>query len=243
MVAERSPSLEERVRVLGALAEAARLAIVDALVLGDRSPGELAAMLGLGTNLLAHHLKVLEDAGLVRRSRSEADRRRTYVRLIPDALDALVPSPRERTAPRVVFVCTHNSARSQLAAALWRTASPVPVASGGTQPAERVHPGALATARRHGLRMAGHRPVHLARVLAPRDLVVSVCDSADEELSRSGAEHLHWSIPDPVAVGTDDAFDHAFDAVADRVGRLADAVHLEGGPPVTSAAAAGANPA
>lgn len=59
--------------------------MVDKLLAGDASPGDLAEALGLGTNLLAHHLHVLEDAGVIRRVRSEGDRRRTYVQLRLDA--------------------------------------------------------------------------------------------------------------------------------------------------------------
>jgi len=216
---------DRRVRVLSALADPARLAVVDALMLGDRAPGDLAASLGIRSNLLAHHLHVLEDAGIVARSRSEADRRRGYVRLVPGALDGVLPGAAVVVAPRVVFVCTANSARSQLAAAAWREASAVPVASGGTHPAERVHP-AAAAARRHGLRLAGARPHRIADVVAPDDLLVSVCDSADVELTRSGAAHVHWSIPDPVPRGTDAAFDAAYEAVVERVEHLAPVVQL-----------------
>src|SRR6185503_10024321 len=114
-----APSLSERARIHAALGDQARLAIVDALTVGDASPGEIGHDLGMPTNLVAHHLKVLQDAGLIVRTRSEGDRRRTYLRLQPDVLRLLTPPPLA-DADRVVFVCTHNSARSQLAAALWR---------------------------------------------------------------------------------------------------------------------------
>jgi hypothetical protein len=64
--------LESRARVYAALGEPARLAIVDMLVLGDASPGEIGARFGLPTNLVAHHLSVLQDAGVIERSRSAA---------------------------------------------------------------------------------------------------------------------------------------------------------------------------
>jgi protein-tyrosine-phosphatase len=211
------------VSVLGALADATRLRIVDALMVGDASPGELAAQLHLPTNLLAHHVHVLEDAGIVTRARSEADRRRSYLRLVPSALDEILPGPR-LAAPRVVFVCTQNSARSQFATALWRTRSRVPVASGGTHPAERIHPGALAAATRHGLTLPARRPRHVSDVVRPGDLLVSVCDAAHEVLAGHRDAHLHWSVPDPVRPGTDEAFDLAFDEIAGRVGRLATTV-------------------
>lgn len=214
-----------------ALAEPARLAIVDELTAGDRSPGELAAALGVPTNLLAHHVKVLAAAGVVRRSRSEADRRRTYLRLVPTALAGLLPAPL-LPAPRVVFVCTRNSARSQLAAALWAARSPVRVASAGTRPAPRVHRRAVATARRHGLSLAGAGTAQLRDVAAPGDLLVAVCDAAYEEIGPIPAR-LHWSVPDPVPAGTAAAFERAYDDLADRVDRLAPVVRAptdQGGP-------------
>ena len=200
--------------------------MVDWLGLGDVSPGEIAAQFGLPTNLVAHHLHVLQLAGLVERVRSEGDGRRTYVRLLPAALPPL--SVVEVTAPRVVFVCTHNSARSQLAAAAWARATGVPSASAGTHPARRVHPGAVAVARRHRLQLGRARTVHIDAVLRPDDLVVAVCDSAHEELGERAGGRLHWSVPDPVRIGTDAAFERAWEIIEDRVTRLAAAVPAAG---------------
>ncbi|MGW1449656.1 ArsR/SmtB family transcription factor, partial [Micromonospora sp. NPDC002411] len=76
-------SLAGRARIHAALGDPARLAIVDALTLGDASPGEIAHTLDLPTNLVAHHVKVLTEAGLVVKGRSEGDKRRTYLRLRP----------------------------------------------------------------------------------------------------------------------------------------------------------------
>jgi ArsR family transcriptional regulator, arsenate/arsenite/antimonite-responsive transcriptional repressor / arsenate reductase (thioredoxin) len=213
--------VERRAAVHAALGDPARLAVVDALVLGDRSPGELGELLGVPSNLLAHHLKLLEQVGLIERGRSEADRRRTYVRLVPSALPA-IKTP-GLAAPRVVFVCTHNSARSQLASALWSQRSTVPVASAGTHPARRVHRRAVSVARRHGLTLDGSTTADVADVLRPDDLVVAVCDSAYEELGPS-ADRLHWSVPDPVRAETSAAFERAYGEIEQRVGRLAGAV-------------------
>lgn len=215
-------SLEGRARMHAALGDPARLAIVDTLLVGDASPGELARSLDMPTNLTAHHLKVLQDTGLVIRSRSEGDRRRTYVRLVPEMLNGLLPAP-ARTAPRVVFVCTRNSARSQLAAALWESRSRVPATSAGTDPAPRVHPRALRTANRHGLVITHPRPVHLTDVVRPDDLVVAVCDNAHESLGDRAA-HLHWSVADPAPADTDEAFEAAYRELADRIDRLPPAV-------------------
>jgi protein-tyrosine-phosphatase len=168
---------------------------------------------------------LLEQAGVIERSRSEGDHRRTYLRLRPQSLTGLVPAGL-RTAQRVVFVCTHNSARSPLAAALWARQSPVPVASAGTHPAARVHTRAVAVARRRGVSLARARTARVGEVVREDDLVVAVCDNAHEELGTR--DRLHWSVPDPARLDTDTAFEQAFTAIADRVNRLAPAVHVPG---------------
>ncbi|MEH0844034.1 helix-turn-helix domain-containing protein [Micromonospora sp. CPCC 205711] len=216
-------SLTSRARVHAALGDPARLAIVDALTLGDASPGEIARSLDMPTNLVAHHVKVLADAGLVVRGRSEGDRRRTYLRLRPATLAALAPPPLAGV-DRVVFVCTHNSARSQLAAALWRYRTRATAASAGTKPAARVHPRAVAVAHRHGLDLDPSGTAHVADVVRDQDLVVAVCDNAHEELTGPVRPRLHWSVPDPVRVDTDEAFEAAYADLADRIDRLAPAV-------------------
>lgn len=208
-----------RASIHGALADPARLAIVDRLLLGDASPSELQLLLSMPSNLIAHHLRVLETSGVVRRTRSEADRRRTYLCLNPKALEVLVPSA-AREAGRVVFVCTQNSARSQLAVAIWNRHSHLPAASAGTHPAAEVHPGAIAAARRHGLNMRPRTPTHLDHVVARGDLVIAVCDNAHEELP-ADLPRIHWSIPDPARAATRTAFDRAVDDLTLRIYRLA----------------------
>ena len=163
MSADRTSELERRAILHAALADPARLRITDTLLTGDASPSELAGMLAMPSNLLAHHLHVLEQAGIITRRRSEGDRRRTYLQLIPGALDSLAPPP-ARAALRVLFVCTANSARSHLAAALWRRASTVPAVSAGTHPAAAIDPGAIAAATRHGLPLPRLRPRHISEV-------------------------------------------------------------------------------
>lgn len=135
---------ERRARVHAALGDPARLSIVDRLLLADASPpSELQGLLSMPSNLVAHHLRILEEAGgVVQRSRSEADRRRTYLQLVPAALEAALPPVANWQAQRVVFVCSHNSARSPLAVAIWNRRSTLPAVSAGTHPATKVHPGA-----------------------------------------------------------------------------------------------------
>jgi len=114
-----------------------------------------------------------------------------------------------------------------LAAACWQKVSGVPAASAGTHPAARVHPGAVAAGRRHGLRLGRARTAHVEQVVASGDLVVAVCDNAHEEMD-PGTPRLHWSIPDPVRDGTDAAFDAAYDEIARRISALAGADDLTG---------------
>jgi protein-tyrosine-phosphatase len=218
MNTEPISDLVRRAGVHAALADPARLQIADTLFAGDASPSELAAMLAMPSNLLAHHLHVLEQAGIITRRRSEGDRRRTYLQLIPATLDSRAAPP-ARAAQRVLFVCTANSARSHLAAALWRRASTVPAASAGTHPAERIEPGAIAAARRHRLPLPRLRPRHISEVRDDGDLVVTVCDLAREELGRQAA--VHWSVPDPVPAGDPASFDAALAELSHRVELLA----------------------
>ena len=218
MNAERNSDLARRAAVHAALADPARLAITDTLLAGDASPSELAAMLAMPSNLLAHHLHVLEQAAVITRRRSEGDRRRTYLRLVPGSLDPLTAPP-AHTARRVLFVCTANSARSHLAAALWRRSSSVPAASAGTHPGPAIDPGAIEAARRHRLPLPRLRPRHISEVQQDDDLVVTVCDLAREELGGQAA--VHWSVPDPVRAGDPASFDAAVADLSDRVGRLA----------------------
>jgi ArsR family transcriptional regulator, arsenate/arsenite/antimonite-responsive transcriptional repressor / arsenate reductase (thioredoxin) len=223
--------LERRARMHAALGEPVRLAIVDRLMLGDAAPGELSAAFDLPTNLLAHHLRVLEEARLIRRVSSEGDRRRSYVQLAHDdpAVTALAhPGRLSEGVERVVFVCTHNSARSQLAAAAWTQLSSLPAASAGTHPARRVHPRAIRTGRGHGLHLEKAGTAHLTDVLLPEDLVVAVCDKAHEELSAVLPEprpaRLHWAVADPAPIDTDQAFETAYQQISHRIDRLAQAL-------------------
>ncbi len=198
-------SVDDRAARHAALGDPARLAIVDALTGSDRAPVELRRRLGLESNLLAHHLDVLEQVGLIERSRSSGDGRRRYVHLHAEELAALA-APRHHATGRALFVCRANSARSQLAAALWRTTTGHPATSAGTHPAPRVDPRAVAAARRAGLDLTDAVPQALSDVRARPALVITVCDQAHESLEPDDT-WLHWSVPDPVAVGTRAAFD------------------------------------
>lgn len=209
------PSVAERAARHAAIGEPVRLRIVDELTVSDRAPVELRQLVGVESNLLAHHLDVLEEVGIIGRSRSSGDGRRRYVHLLPHALDGLAPV-RPVSAGPALFVCSANSARSQLAAALWQDLAGQPASSAGTHPAPRVHPGAIAAAGRAGLDLTTASPHELGPQGSWPDLVVTVCDRAHEELDADPA-HLHWSIPDPVAVDTPAAFDATVTELTDRI--------------------------
>lgn len=198
-----------------ALGDPVRLRIVDELAVSDRSPVELRTRLGIESNLLAHHLDVLDDVGLIIRSRSSGDGRRRYVHLRRDVHDAVTTRPTVAAQP-VLFVCTANSARSQLAAALWTSLTGRAATSAGTDPAPRVHPGAVTAAARAGLDLAAARPRSLDDIGRLPRLVITVCDRAHEELDPDHS-WLHWSIPDPVPAGTRAAFDATVAELVDRI--------------------------
>jgi protein-tyrosine-phosphatase/DNA-binding HxlR family transcriptional regulator len=212
-------SLRRRAMRFAALGDPIRLAIVDDLALSDRAPKELADRLGVPGNLLAHHLDVLEAAGLVVRFVSAGDRRRRYVRLTVAALEFARPVGRPSQA-RVMFLCSHNSARSQLAAALWTARTGVTAESAGTHPADRVHRRAVSAARRAGLDLRGAVPRRVGAV-ADDVQVITVCDRVHEELDVS-PEWWHWSIPDPVDAGTDAAFDAVLHELELRIAAVVD---------------------
>jgi protein-tyrosine-phosphatase len=214
--------LEARVSAFAALGEIHRLQIVDALAWNDATFSELTAATGLQGNALAHHLNRLEDAGLVSRRTSEGDRRKRYLQLDLDTLDALGFAP--RFAPqRVVFVCTHNSARSQFAAAQWRAATGVAATSAGSHPADRVNPVAIDVATEFGLDLSTASPSGYDSITGVPDLVVSVCDRARESGIPRAKAALHWSTPDPVTAGSKRAFRSAFRELERRIDRLAEA--------------------
>ena len=214
-------SLADRARAHAALADSNRLAIVDELMISDRSPSELAETIGLASNLIAHHMGVLEGAGLIERIESHGDRRRRYVQLRADELTELTRPVRLQTAG-VLFVCTANSARSQLATALWNQVHVVPARSAGTQPAPRVHPEAVRVARRFEIDLEGIWPRELESHDLESALVITVCDQAHEALSRVGrTPFIHWSIADPAEIGGKKAFQLAAESIARRVHELA----------------------
>ena len=128
-----------------------------------------------------------------------------------------------RRRPRVLVLCTGNSARSQMAEAILRHVGKgaLEVESAGTRPQPDIHPLARRAARKLlELEMDGQHPKTLDRFLGQHfDYVITVCDHAAESCPvYPGAEHLHWSCEDPAAVaGTDEEKQQAFDATASEL--------------------------
>jgi len=203
-----------------ALGDERRLAIVQELTAGDLAVDELADLVDMTGNLLAHHLGVLESAGLISRITSEGDRRRRYVTLewghLPLDL-GLAPLPMSSVAS----VCTHNSARSQFAAALWEERTGRASISAGSHPSAEVHPRAVTIAAEFGVDLSAATPGGYESITAPPELLIGVCDRAWEEGTPPAQRRLHWSVPDPVDSGTVEAFRSAFSDLARRVEHLA----------------------
>jgi protein-tyrosine-phosphatase/DNA-binding transcriptional ArsR family regulator len=223
-VAERA----DRAAVHHALADPSRLEIVELLALGDRTPGELAGLIGIPSNLVAFHLGELERAGIVGRRRSEGDGRRRYAHLRADVVAGVAVLPTVAApgdAPRVLFVCSANQARSPIAAALWSAVTGTAAESAGTRPAATAHPLVRAVATDHGIEIGDAPPRSIDAVVTAPDLVVSVCDRAHEDGLPFDAPALHWSVPDPVPDGRP-AFERTLDELRTRVERLARSVAL-----------------
>jgi ArsR family transcriptional regulator, arsenate/arsenite/antimonite-responsive transcriptional repressor / arsenate reductase (thioredoxin) len=218
--------LVDQARVHAALGDPIRLGIVAELELGDRTFQELAELLSQPGNLLAHHLGVLEEARLIERRVSEGDRRRRYLSLNTEPLDGLL-SIRRLVARSVLFVCSHNSARSQYAAAAWRRRTGHVADSAGTHPARHLDPRAIQVALERGLDLAGFQPKGYESLKSSFDLVVSVCDRARETGPPFEAPTLHWSVPDPVAGRGLAAFRSSFNEIDRRISRLAAAAEKE----------------
>ena len=123
---------------------------------------------------------------------------------------------------RVLFLCTHNSARSQMAEAILRYLGQdgVEADSAGTE-VTRVHPLVIETMAAKGIDISGQRSKHMNEFLGqPFDYVVTVCDNAQEScpIFPGDPERIHWSIPDPSAVeGDDETRLKAFGVAADEL--------------------------
>jgi len=228
-----------------------RWRLLSELARSDRRVGELTGLVGQPQNAVSYHLGRLRDGGLVSMRRSSADGRDSYYRielaycgqqlaatgaalLHPGLGGSAAPARHHRRkAPlRVLFLCTGNSARSQIAEALLVHAAGewIEVASAGSHP-KPLHPNAVRVMCSYGIDLTGARSKHLDEIIGRRfDYVITLCDKVREVCPElpGHPEPIHWSIPDPAAAGTGRASYPAFRAVAadlhTRIGFLIQAI-------------------
>jgi ArsR family transcriptional regulator, arsenate/arsenite/antimonite-responsive transcriptional repressor / arsenate reductase (thioredoxin) len=199
------------------------------LVESDRTVRELMLLLGEPQSLVSYHLRLLREGGLVTSRRSSADGRDSYYAIdltaCRDALQStggalhpalrLAPTaaacPRARSSRRrrrVLFLCTGNSARSQIAEALLEQMSggTIQVVSAGSAP-KPLHPNAIRVLRQRGIDISANRTKHLNEFSSYQfDTVITLCDKVREVCPHfaSRPELIHWSIPDPSLEGSTD---------------------------------------
>ncbi len=232
--------------ILGALSDPLRWQLVVELGRSDRRVGELVQLVGKPQNLVSYHLGQLRHAGIVSARRSSADGRDIYYRaelfrcrdLLGEAGRSLhpglslAPTPPAHAArrgdrPRLLFLCTGNSARSQIAEALveHRSAGAVEARSAGSHP-KPLHPNAVRVMAERGVDISDHPTKSLTRFARSRfDRVITLCDKVREICPEfpDSPPVAHWSIADPAAAGdTNETTYLAFQHVADEIeGRVA----------------------
>ena len=203
-----------------------RWRLLSELSRSDRRVHELTGLVGEPQNLVSYHLGKLRDGRLVSTRRSSADRRDAYYgldlarigRMLSATGGALHPGLRltapargnaPRTPVRVLFLCTGNSARSQMAEALARARSggAIEAYSAGSHP-KALHPNAVRVMRDiYGLDLTGHAPKHRDVYAGqPFDWVISLCDRVREACPEppGHAEIVHWSLANPATGEPDD---------------------------------------
>jgi DNA-binding transcriptional ArsR family regulator len=210
------------------VADRQRWELLTALAKGDRRVTELTELLGKPQNLVSYHLGVLRRGGLVTARRSSADGRDMYyradlvrvtellgatgvaihpgLRLVPAASGR--PTAHSRRAPLVLFLCTGNSARSQMAEAMveQRSGGTVRARSAGSHP-KPLHPSAVQVMAERGIDIKDRSPKHLRRFARSHfDRVITLCDKVREvcpefphggpvRRGRRGPRHLSRLLP------------------------------------------------
>jgi protein-tyrosine-phosphatase/DNA-binding transcriptional ArsR family regulator len=224
-----------------------RWRLLSELARSDRRVGELCELADQRQSLVSYHLRQLRDGGLVSARRSLADGRDTYYvlelvrcgELLVTAGASLHPglawtmgSREARRAPRarVLFLCTGNSARSQMAEVLAERLSDgaVRAASAGSHP-KSLHPNAVRVMRERGIDLAGRRSKHLSEFTDRRfDYVISLCDRVREICPEfpGAPQAMHWSVRDPAREpGTDvPAFERTAAELETRIGFLLETI-------------------
>ena len=245
----QTPSPPRFLRLAG---QPLRWHLLSELKRSDRRVGELCELAGQRQSLVSYHLRQLRDGGLVSARRSLADGRDTYYvlelarcgELLVSAGAALHPglaSPvgshpgrnHGLSRARVLFLCTGNSARSQMAEALCERLSrrAVRAVSAGSHP-KPLHRNAVRVMRDRSIDISARRSKHLSEFSGRRfDYVISLCDRVREVCPEfpGAPELIHWSIPDPAREpGPDEqtlpAFERTATELETRIGFLIGAI-------------------
>ena len=219
------------------------------LARSDLRVGELCALAGERQNLVSYHLRQLREGGLVTVRRSAADGRDSYyvldlahcaqslagasVALHPGLALSASQEPRhgvDSPLGCVLFLCTGNSARSQMAEALCEQLSDgaVSAVSAGSHP-KPLHANAVRVMRDRGIDISGRRSKHLSEFADRRfDYVISLCDRVREVCPEFPGvpEPIHWSVPDPAReAGGVPAFERTAAELETRIGFLIRAIN------------------
>ncbi len=211
--------------LLKLLAHDIRWRILVALAHSDYRVHELVTLLKQPPNLVSYHLQRLRVLHLVSNHRSTADGRDIYYSLNLDRLKQLYLASGQAMHPdllrqaeisqphslptkshptRVLFLCVHNSARSQMAEGLLRHLSQgrVEASSAGSEPGE-VHPYAVRVMVDLGIDISSQRSKHLDEFRNQSfDYIITVCDRIREScpVFPNDPKRIHWSFPDPAEV-------------------------------------------
>jgi protein-tyrosine-phosphatase/DNA-binding transcriptional ArsR family regulator len=240
-------------RFLRLLADPLRWQLLQELAGSDRRVGDLCALLDQPQNLVSYHLRRLRTAGVISARRSAADGRDAWyrlesrrcrdllieagralhpgIRLAPITAAARATRPaRSRPRTRVLFVCTGNSSRSQIAEALLeqRTGGAVAGRSAGSHP-KPIHPAAVRAMAARGIDLSGRRSKHLRTMTRTRfDHVVTLCDKVREVCPEfpGHPSTSHWSMADPSSEpDVDAAVARTVDEIDDRLEFLIPLLH------------------
>ena len=234
-----------------------RWRLLSELAQSDWRVGELCELVGQRQSLVSYHLRQLRDGGLVSARRSLADGRDTYyvlelarcgellvsagASLHPGRASAARSPARDSGLPeaRVLFLCTGNSARSQMAEALAEqlSAGAMQAVSAGSHP-KPLHAIAVRVMRARDINIAGWRSKHLSEFAERRfDYVITLCDRVREVCPEfpGAPQAIHWSVRDPARErGTDEqtlpAFERTAAELEERIGFLLQAINSTSGP-------------
>lgn len=220
--------------VIKLLAHSLRWQLVQALAISDYRVNELVHLVDQPINLVSYHLKQLRLGQMVTTRRSDADGRDVYYSLnvaqlrsayytagaaLHPMLAQTPPSRALHKKPSVLFICTHNSARSQMAEGLLRhlSADELVVNSAGSIP-DRVHPDAITTMARRGIDIERQHAKGFDAVRGESfGVVITVCDQAREICPTFPAttQQIHWGFSDPSRISDEQERRRAFKQTAD----------------------------